>query len=43
MKAVVSVKELMRYTIDPISDNIFDAVTYDVYEEGDRGDGSQDG
>ncbi len=26
MKAVVSVKELMRYMIDPASDNIFDAV-----------------
>jgi hypothetical protein len=25
MKAVVSVKELMRFTIDPIADNIFDA------------------
>lgn len=30
MKAVVSVKELMRFTIDPISDNIFDAVTYEA-------------
>jgi len=26
MKPVVSVKELMKYTIDPIADNIFDAV-----------------
>jgi hypothetical protein len=34
MKAVVSVKELMRYTIDPISDNIFDAVTYDATKKG---------
>jgi cytochrome c556 len=34
MKAVVSVKELMRFTIDPISDNIFDAVTYDVTRKG---------
>jgi hypothetical protein len=34
MKAVVSVKELMRFTIDPISDNIFDAVTYDVTKKG---------
>jgi len=34
MKAVVSVKELMRYTIDPLSDNIFDAVTYDATKKG---------
>jgi hypothetical protein len=34
MKAVVSVKELMRFTIDPISDNIFDAVTYDATKKG---------
>lgn len=34
MKAVVSVKELMRFTIDPISDNIFDSVTYDVTKKG---------
>src|SRR3954451_10391724 len=34
MKAVVSVKELMRYTIDPISDNIFDAVTYESTKNG---------
>jgi hypothetical protein len=34
MKAVVSVKELMRYTIDPIADNIFDAVTYDASKKG---------
>ena len=34
MKAVVSVKELMRYTIDPISDNIFDAVTYESTKQG---------
>lgn len=34
MKAVVSVKELMRFTIDPIADNIFDAVTYDVTRKG---------
>ena len=34
MKAVVSVKELMRYTIDPISDNIFDAVTDDATKKG---------
>jgi hypothetical protein len=27
MKSVVSVKELMRYTIDPIADNVFDAVS----------------
>jgi hypothetical protein len=34
MKAVVSVKELMRYTIDPISDNVFDAVTYEATKKG---------
>ena len=34
MKAVVSVRELMRYTIDPISDNIFDAVTYESTKKG---------
>jgi len=34
MKAVVSVKELMRYTIDPISDNVFDAVTYESTKKG---------
>lgn len=34
MKAVVSVKELMRFTIDPISDNIFDAVTYEATKKG---------
>jgi len=34
MTPVVSVKELMRYTIDPISDNIFDAVTYDATTTG---------
>ena len=34
MKAVVSVKELMRFTIDPISDNIFDAVTYESTKKG---------
>jgi len=34
MKAVVSVKELLRYTIDPISDNIFDAVTYESTKKG---------
>jgi len=34
MKPVVSVKELMRYTIDPLSDNIFDAVTWDVSKKG---------
>ena len=28
MKAVVSVKELMEYMIDPIADNIFDAVQW---------------
>jgi hypothetical protein len=34
MKAVVSVKELMRFTIDPIADNIFDAVTWDITKKG---------
>jgi len=34
MTPVVSVKELMRYTIDPIADNIFDAVTYDASTTG---------
>ena len=34
MKAVVSVKELMRYTIDPLADNIFDAVTWDISRKG---------
>src|SRR5262245_3844007 len=31
---VGSVKELMQYMIDPISDNIFDAVTSDVTPKG---------
>jgi cytochrome c556 len=34
MKAVVSVKELMRFTIDPLADNIFDAVTWDITKKG---------
>jgi cytochrome c556 len=34
MKSVVSVKELMRFTIDPIADNIFDAVTWDISKKG---------
>ena len=34
MKAVVSVKELMRFTIDPIADNIFDAVMWDITKKG---------
>ena len=34
MKPVVSVREFMRYTIDPISDNIFDAVTYEATKKG---------
>ncbi len=34
MKAVVSVKELMRFTIDPLADNIFDAVTWDITKRG---------
>jgi hypothetical protein len=34
MKAVVSVKELMQYMIDPIADNIFDAVWTDITPTG---------
>ena len=34
MKGVVSVKEFMRYTIDPLADNIFDAVTWDISKKG---------
>jgi len=34
MKPVVSVKELMRDTLDPISDNIFNAVATVVTEKG---------
>jgi|SRR5665213_718944 len=34
MKAVVSVKEFMRYTIDPLADNIFDAVSWDISKKG---------
>ena len=34
MKPIVSVKELMRFDIDPVSDNIFDAVTYDASTKG---------
>ena len=34
MKAVVSVKELMRFTIDPLADNIFDAVSTVVTNKG---------
>jgi cytochrome c556 len=34
MQAVVSVKELMRFTIDPLADNIFDAVTWDSTKKG---------
>jgi len=34
MKPVVSVKELMRYTIDPLADNVFDAVTWDISKKG---------
>jgi hypothetical protein len=33
-KPVVSVKEFMRFTIDPIADNIFDAVTWDISKKG---------
>jgi hypothetical protein len=34
MKPVFSVKELMKYVIDPISDNVFDAVTTDITPKG---------
>ena len=34
IKPIVSVKELMRYMIDPLSDNIFDAVGTVVTEKG---------
>src|SRR5688572_8976459 len=34
MTAVVSVRELMTYLIDPLSDNIFDAVGVDVTSTG---------
>jgi len=34
MTPVVSVKELMRFTIDPLADNIFDAVTWDITKKG---------
>jgi len=34
MKAVVSVKELMESMIDPIADNIFDAVWWDITPKG---------
>jgi cytochrome c556 len=34
MKPVVSVKEFMRFTIDPLADNIFDAVTWDINKKG---------
>jgi hypothetical protein len=34
MKPLVSVKELMKYMIDPVSDNVFDAVGTIVTKEG---------
>src|SRR5688500_7857541 len=34
MNAVVSIRELMTYIIDPLSDNIFDAVGVDVTDKG---------
>lgn len=34
MMAVVSIRELMTYLIDPLSDNVFDAVGVDVTEKG---------
>ena len=33
-KPIVSVKELMRFDIDPVADNIFDAVTYSATKKG---------
>src|SRR5260370_1063478 len=34
MVPVVSVKELMRFDIDPVADYIFDAVTWDISKKG---------
>ncbi len=34
MKPVVSVKELMKYTIDPVADNIFNAVSSELTKDG---------
>src|SRR4051812_31295668 len=34
MKAIVSVKELMQYMLDPVADNIFDAVWTDITPKG---------
>src|SRR5262249_4427661 len=34
LKPVVSVKELMKYMIDPIADNLFDAVSTTVTKQG---------
>lgn len=34
MTPVVSVKELMRFDIDPVADNVFDAVTWDISKKG---------
>ncbi len=34
MKPIVSVKELMRFDIDPVADYVFDAVTYDASLKG---------
>ena len=34
MKPVVSVKELMEFMIDPLSDNIFDAVAWNITKKG---------
>ena len=34
MKAIVSVKELMQYMLDPVADNIFDAVFTDIGPKG---------
>jgi len=34
MTPVVSVKELMRFDIDPVADNVFDAVQYDATLKG---------
>lgn len=34
MTPVVSVKELMRFDIDPVADLVFDAVTWDISKKG---------
>src|SRR5258706_8084565 len=34
MRPIVSAKELMKYTIDPLADNIFNAVRWDLTAKG---------